>query len=63
MWALSLFPYGGAYAQCHVAFYTAYTTMGCIICLMHLRAAALVLMTVVLVPFTVYSSAFSAISC
>ncbi len=53
-WALSLYPYGDAYAQCHVAFYMAYTAMGCIFCLMHLRGAALALMMVVLVPFTIY---------
>ena len=53
-WALSLYPYGDAYARCHVAFYMAYTAMGCIFCLMHLRGAALMLMVVVLLPFTAF---------
>jgi diguanylate cyclase (GGDEF)-like protein len=57
-WSLSLYPYGDAYAQCHVAFYMAYTAMGCIFCLMHLRSAALVLMGVVLVPFTMFFCIF-----
>ncbi|WEZ83329.1 EAL domain-containing protein [Rhizobium sp. 32-5/1] len=53
-WALALFPYGGAYAKGHVAFYMANTVIGCIFCLMHVRAAALVLTAVVLVPFTLF---------
>jgi diguanylate cyclase (GGDEF)-like protein len=53
-WALALFPYGGAYAKGHVAFYMANTVIGCIFCLMHVRAAALVVTAAVLVPFTVF---------
>ena len=36
-WSLSLYPYGDAYAKCHVAFYMAITVISCILCLMHLR--------------------------
>ncbi|WP_411035789.1 putative bifunctional diguanylate cyclase/phosphodiesterase [Shinella sp. BYT-45] len=53
-WSLSLFPYGDAYQQSHVAFYIANTVIGCIFCLMHLRAAALALTAIVLGPFTVF---------
>lgn len=53
-WALALFPYGDAYAKGHVAFYMANTVIGCIFCLMHVRAAALVVTAAVLVPFTVF---------
>lgn len=40
-WSLSLFPYGGAYGQSHVAFYMAITVIACIFSLMYLRSAAL----------------------
>ncbi|MCW5706175.1 EAL domain-containing protein [Shinella sp.] len=53
-WSLSLYPYGDAYQQSHVAFYIANTVVGCIFCLMHLRAAALALTAIVLGPFTVF---------
>lgn len=53
-WSLSLFPYGNAYTQVHVAFFMAITVIGCIFCLMHLRTAALLIAGVVLIPFTVF---------
>jgi diguanylate cyclase (GGDEF)-like protein len=53
-WSLSLFAYGDAYQQSHVAFYIANTVIGCIFCLMHLRAAALALTAIVLGPFTIF---------
>jgi diguanylate cyclase (GGDEF)-like protein len=53
-WALSLFPYGDAYAQCHVAFYMAITVITCIFCLMNLRSAALMLTFFVVLPFTLF---------
>jgi diguanylate cyclase (GGDEF)-like protein len=53
-WSLSLFPFGDAYQQSHVAFYMANTVIGCIFCLMHLRAAALTLTAIVLGPFTLF---------
>ncbi|MCY0386558.1 EAL domain-containing protein [Robbsia sp. Bb-Pol-6] len=54
IWSLSLFPYGDAYVRGHVAFYMAFTVIGCIFCLMHLRAAALLLTALVIVPFTAF---------
>ena len=56
-WSLSLFPYGDAYLQSQVAFYMGITTIGCIFCLMHVRAAALVVGICVLVPFTIFFAA------
>lgn len=53
-WSLSLFPYGNAYTQVHVAFFMAITVIGCIFCLMHLRTAALLIAGVVLTPFTLF---------
>ena len=53
-WALALYPYGDAFQKGHVAFYMANTVIGCIFCLMHMRAAALTLMAIVIVPFTVF---------
>ncbi len=53
-WSLSLYPYGDAYAKCHVAFYMSTTVISCILCLMHLRGAALLLAAIVVTPFTIF---------
>lgn len=53
-WSLSLYPYGDAYQQSHVAFYMAITVIACIFSLMHLRAAALVVTVVVLGPMALF---------
>jgi diguanylate cyclase (GGDEF)-like protein len=53
-WALSLYFYGDAYAQGHVAFFMSITVIGCIFCLMHLRPAALMLTLIVVMPFTLF---------
>lgn len=53
-WSLSLYPYGDAYQKGHVAFYMAITVIACIFCLMHIRAAALLVTLVVLGPMTVF---------
>jgi diguanylate cyclase (GGDEF)-like protein len=53
-WSLCLFPYGGPYARCHVAFYMSITVISCILCLMHLRGAALMLTGVVVIPFMIF---------
>jgi diguanylate cyclase (GGDEF)-like protein len=53
-WALSLYYYGDAYAQGHVAFYMSITVIGCIFCLMHLRPAALLLTLIVVLPFSIF---------
>jgi diguanylate cyclase (GGDEF)-like protein len=54
IWSFCLFPYGDAYDQCHVAFYMAMTLISSIFCLMHLRAAALLLAAIVVVPLTIF---------
>jgi diguanylate cyclase (GGDEF)-like protein len=53
-WSLSLYPYGDAYAQGHVAFFIAITVVSCIFCLMHSRPAALFLTGVAVIPFTIF---------
>jgi diguanylate cyclase (GGDEF)-like protein len=53
-WSLLLFPYGTALEQAQVAFYMATTLVGCVFCLMHLRAAALLLLSIVILTFSVF---------
>lgn len=53
-WGLLLFPYGDAYARCHVVFFMTITVIGCIFCLMHMRAAALLLTAIVIIPVALY---------
>jgi diguanylate cyclase (GGDEF)-like protein len=53
-WALSLYPYGTAYARFHVAFYMAITVISCIFCLTHMLGAALMLTAIVIIPFAVF---------
>ncbi len=50
-WAVALYPYGDAYLQSHVAFYMATTAIACIFSLMHRRAAAALVMAVVIGSF------------
>jgi diguanylate cyclase (GGDEF)-like protein len=54
VWSLSLYGYGDAYQKAHVAFYMAITVIACIFCLMHIRAAALVVTLLVLGPMTAF---------
>ncbi len=53
-WAFALFPYGDAFAQSHVAFFLAILMIGCIVCLIHLRSAAVTLAAVVGTAFVVF---------
>ena len=53
-WSIWLFPYGDAYMQGQVIFFTGVTVIGCGFCLMHLRPAALLVMTLVVLPFTAF---------
>jgi len=53
-WGLALYPYGDAYARGHVSFYMSITVIGCILCLMHLRSAAIVVTLVVLGPYSLF---------
>ena len=52
VWALSLYPYGNAFQQSHVAFYMAITSICCVFCLMHVRSAAMLVALCVTVPFS-----------
>lgn len=51
-WSLSLYPYGNAFQQSHVAFYMAITSICCVFSLKNLRGAAITVAVCVLVPFT-----------
>src|SRR5690606_20081226 len=53
-WSFSLFPYGDAYLRSQIAFFLGITTIGCMFCLMHVRAAALAVGLCALVPFFVF---------
>lgn len=53
-WSLSLDKYGGAFERGHIAVFIPVTVIGCIFCLMHLPQAALLLTTVVMVPYLIY---------
>jgi diguanylate cyclase (GGDEF)-like protein len=53
-WGFALYPYGDAYAQGHVAFYLGITVVSCVFCLMHVRPGALLLTTVVTIPFLAF---------
>lgn len=54
MWALTLFTYGNAHTQSHVAFFSSVTGLGILVCLMHLRAAAIVLTLAAIGPTVVF---------
>lgn len=54
MWGLALSGYGDAYQRMHVVFYMAITTIACVFCLMHVRAAAFGLTLVATVPTAIY---------
>lgn len=53
-WGLSLFPYGNAEQQSHLVSFMALTTVGCVLCLMHVRIAALLISVIVAVPYGIY---------
>jgi diguanylate cyclase (GGDEF)-like protein len=54
VWALSLYPYGDAYAQSQLIFYFGVTLVSCAFCMMHLRAAALLMTGVTVIPFAIF---------
>ncbi len=54
IWSFAMFPYGDAFAQAHVLFYMAITSIGCVFCLMHMRAAAFLLTGLVVGPITLF---------
>lgn len=41
-WPMALFPYGDAYAQAHVALFMTIAILGSMLCLIHLRSAAVI---------------------
>lgn len=53
-WAIALFPYGDAYAQAHVGTFLALAMLGCMLCLIHLRSAAICVALTVGLPFAVF---------
>lgn len=53
-WALALFKYGDPYSQGHVAFFSGVTSLGIVVCLMHLRVAAIVLAVTTVGPTSLF---------
>ncbi|BCM83451.1 GGDEF-domain containing protein [Methylobacterium indicum] len=53
-WGVALLRYGDVYAQAHVLFYVGNTMIACAFCLAHLRAASLLVIAIVVVPFCLY---------
>lgn len=54
VWALALFSYGDAYTQGQVAFFSSVTCLGIMVCLMHLRAAAIALALTAVGPTSIF---------
>lgn len=52
LWSLLLAPLGNAFQQMHVAIFMGLSSFACAVCLMHVRTASLLLLSVALVPFT-----------
>jgi diguanylate cyclase (GGDEF)-like protein len=52
-WSLALLPYGHDFQRGHVGFFMSATLVACTFCLMHLRAAAMIMSIVVTVPFCI----------
>ncbi|KMO19209.1 hypothetical protein SQ03_08475 [Methylobacterium platani JCM 14648] len=53
-WGIALFAYGDAYAKAHMLFYVGTTTIACVFCLVHLRAAAVLVTVIVTGMFCLY---------
>lgn len=53
-WAIALFPYGDAYAQANVGTFLTMAMLGSMLCLIHLRSAALIVALTVSVPFVAF---------
>jgi len=56
-WSLSLYQYGDAYTRGHIAFYMGITSVICIVCLMHMRSAALLVTICVMGPMVAFFGA------
>ncbi|WP_162561311.1 putative bifunctional diguanylate cyclase/phosphodiesterase [Methylobacterium terrae] len=55
-WGIALFEYGDGYAKAHTLFYVGTTMIACAFCLVHLRAAALLVMVTVTLLFCLHVS-------
>lgn len=53
-WAIALFPYGDAYAQAHVGTFLTMAMLSSMLCLIHLRSAALIVALTVCIPFAAF---------
>jgi len=53
-WAIALFPYGDAHAQAYVGTFLIMAMLCCMLCLIHLRSAALIVALTVSIPFIVF---------
>ena len=53
-WPMALFPYGDAYAQAHVALFMTIAILGSMLCLIHLRSAAVIVAVTVGLPFVIF---------
>lgn len=53
-WAIALFPFGDAHAQAYVGMFLTITMLACMLCLIHLRSAAVIVAVTVSVPLVVF---------
>jgi len=53
-WALALFPYGDTYAQAYVGTFLIVAMLSCMLCLIHLRSAAVIVALTVSIPFATF---------
>ncbi len=53
-WVIVLFPYGDVYAQAHVGTFLTVAMLSSMLCLIHLRSAALIVALTVCVPGTIF---------
>jgi diguanylate cyclase (GGDEF)-like protein len=50
-WAVAFLPYVDALTRSHIAFFLAISMFGCVVCIMHLRSAPLILVSIVSAAF------------
>ncbi|MBN9072995.1 MAG: EAL domain-containing protein [Rhizobiales bacterium] len=53
-WAIALFPYGDAYAQSYVGTFVTFAMLSSMLCLIHLRSAAVIVALTVSIPFAAF---------
>lgn len=59
-WAITMFDYGDAYQQGHVAYFISITVVGCIFCLVNFPPAAMLVVVIVLGTFVLFFGLMSA---